>query len=55
MFPKEIWFIIIKYQILIGDLNPTIFCKEYQKYYQEYIKKFTNWEESSFGPKRYNL
>ena len=45
IFPKEIFFIIIKYQMLMGDYNPTIFSKYYKQVYEEYNIKKTRWQE----------
>ena len=38
--PDELWLIIIKYQTQMGDYNPSIFSKQYQKILKHYNK---NW------------
>lgn len=39
--PDELWLIIIKYQTQMGDYNPSIFNKQYQRVLKQYNK---NWE-----------
>lgn len=42
--PDDLWIIIIKYQTIFGDYNPSIFNKQYLKNNIHYNKKISNWK-----------
>ncbi len=41
--PDEIWELIYQFQMEMGDYNPTIFSKQYQRVMQR-VQKQTGWE-----------